>query len=374
MAVTEPTMNVTEVAVFQVDLPIKDGTYDWSGGQSHASFDSTIVRLQTSEGITGWGETTTLGSAYLPAYAGGVRSGIEELVDVVIGADPSQPAVIGRHMDRRLQGHPYVKSAVDIACWDILGKVTGEPVVTLLGGRFEPEVPLYRAISQGSPSAMADRVTRYRKQGYRRFQLKIGEDARTDGRRIRAARERLDSDDILIADANTGLTQHDAIRLVKAVEDFDVYIEQPCDTFQSCQTVRQHTDLPYILDESIDSIDMLVRAYAANAMDMVNLKISKVGGLTKARQFRDLACELGVVMIIEDTWASEIGTAAMAHLAQSTPPDMRLATTDFFNYNDVTTASGAPAVTDGTIKASAKPGLGVSPDMNVLGDPIAVYP
>ena len=100
-----------------------------------------------------------------------------------------------------------------------------------------------------------------------------------------------------------------------AVREIDVYIEQPCLSYRECLAVRQHTGRPFILDEVVDLIDMLVQGVADRAMDVINLKISKVGGLTKARQIRDLAVSLGIALTIEDTWGGDITTAAIAHLA-----------------------------------------------------------
>ncbi len=243
-------------------------------------------------------------------------------------------------MDAALQGHPYVKSALDIACWDILGKVTGQPVCVLLGGRYGEDFVLYRAISQDEPEAMAKRVAGYRAQGYRRFQLKVGGDPEVDVERIRAAAAELEPGDRLVADANTGWLMHDALRVVRAVRDIDVYIEQPCRSYDECLTVRRHCDHPFVLDESIDSLDPLLRGHADRAMDVVNIKISKFGGLTKARQARDLCVSLGIAMTIEDSWGGDITTAAIAHLAHSTPHDYLFTSTDFNSYVTVSTAHG----------------------------------
>lgn len=366
-------MEITEIEVFKVDLPIAEGSYDWAGGNSYSAFDSTVVRLRTDEEVVGYGEVAMLGSSYLPAFGRGARAGIEELSSVVLGADPTQPAVVSDGLDRRLRGHPYVKSAFDMACWDVTGKVRDAPVADLLGGRFGDEVALYRAISQDPPDEMAASVAKYRDQGYEKFQLKIGEDPTTDAERIQAARAELDAEHVLDADANTGLTQHEAVRLVEAVRDIDVYIEQPCRTYEECRAVRKRTDHPMVLDEVMTGIQPVVRGYQEDAMDVVNLKISKVGGLTRARAVRDLCAELGLAMIVEDTWGSEIATAAIAHLAHSTPEDVRFAATDFHNYNAVTTADGAPASEGGTMTAPEEPGLGVDPREDVLGDPVASY-
>ncbi|WP_336036219.1 cis-3-hydroxy-L-proline dehydratase [Halobacterium yunchengense] len=366
-------MEVTGIDVYTVDLPIAEGTYDWAGGNSYAEFDSTILRLRTDEGVAGWGEVAMLGSAYLPAFGRGARAGVAELADEVLGADPTQPAVLAERLDARLRGHPYVKSALDVACWDLTGKVRDAPVADLLGGRFGDEVDLYRAISQGTPAEMADSVATYRDQGYGAFQLKVGEDPVTDAERIRAARAELEARHVLDADFNTGLTRHEAVRVVDAVSDVDVYVEQPCDSYEACRAVRRQTDKPFVLDEVMTGVDAVLRGYGDDAMDVVNLKISKVGGLTRARAIRDLCADLGVAMIVEDTWGSEVATAAIAHLAHSTPADARFAATDFHNYNAVTTADGAPPAAGGTMAASTDPGLGVEPRLDVLGDPVAVY-
>ena len=127
-------------------------------------------------------------------------------------------------MDAALKGHPYVKSAVDVACWDILGKKAGLPVCELLGGRYGNDFHLYRAISQESPDEMATKVVGYRAEGYHRFQLKVGGDPDTDIARIKAVAAVLRPGDRLVADANTGWLQHEAIRVAKAVRDMDVYI------------------------------------------------------------------------------------------------------------------------------------------------------
>ena len=137
-------------------------------------------------GATGWAECTPLGSAYLPAYAGGVRAGLKELAPKLIGLDPRELGIINRRMDEALRGHPYVKSPIDIACWDILGKTCGLPVVTLLGGRQMEDIQLYRAVSQEAPDAMARKVIGYRSEGYRKFQLKTGGAADDDIARIKA--------------------------------------------------------------------------------------------------------------------------------------------------------------------------------------------
>jgi L-alanine-DL-glutamate epimerase-like enolase superfamily enzyme len=363
-------MKIKRIRAYKVGLPLHEGTYKWSGGKSVTVFDSTVVEVETDAGITGFGEVCPLGPFYLPAYANGVRAGIAELGPHLIGEDPRQLGKLNRLMDAALKGHNYVKSGIDMACWDILGKVTGQPVCILMGGRFGEDYLLYRAISQESPEAMANRVAGYRAEGYTRFQLKVGGDPAVDIDRIHAVAAKLQPGDRLIADANTGWLMHDAMRVVRAVRDVDVYIEQPCLSYEECLSIREHCDHPFVLDEVIDGIDMLLRGHADRAMDVVNIKISKVGGLTKAKQARDLCVSLGVAMTLEDSWGGDIVTAAISHLAHSTPSEFLFTSTDFNSYVTQSIADGAPRRINGRMSASTTPGLGVSPRMDVLGKPV----
>ena len=363
-------MKITRIAAYQVDLPLHEGSYKWSGGKSVSVFDSTIVQVETDTGLVGHGEVCPLGPFYLPAYAEGVRAGIKELAPHLLGHDPTHLAVLNRVMDAALKGHPYVKSGIDMACWDILGQVTEQPVCLLLGGRYGDDFVLYRAISQQSPDEMAEKVAGYRDEGYRRFQLKVGADPQTDIERIRAVSALLGPDEKLIADANTGWLMHEAARVVRAVDDVDVYIEQPCLSYEECLSIRRRTSHPFVLDEVVNDLDMLLRGHADGAMDVVNIKISKFGGLTKARLARDLCVSLGIAMTIEDSWGGDITTAAIAHLAHSTPPEFLFTATDFNSYVTVSTAAGAPQRAQGRLAASTAPGLGITPKWDVIGKPV----
>jgi L-alanine-DL-glutamate epimerase-like enolase superfamily enzyme len=363
------TMKISKITVWQVDLPLHEGDYKWSGGKSVETFDSTIVGVETDEGVIGYGEVCPLGPVYLASYAKGVRVGVEELGPSLLGENPLHLEKLNRLMDQAMKGHPYVKSAIDVACWDILGKVSGLPVSSLLGGAYGENFVLYRAISQESPDEMAKKIAGYREEGYRRFQLKVGGDPDTDIERISQASAQLQPGDKLVADANTGWLKHEAMRVVEAVRDIDVYIEQPCLRYEDCLSVRKHTNLPFVLDEVIDGMPEILKASHDLSMDVVNIKISKFGGLTRAKQARDLCVSLGVAMTLEDTWGGDIVTSAIAHLAHSTPTDFLFTATDFNSYVTQPLANGAPQRINGRMASSMAPGLGIEPMMDVLGDP-----
>ena len=195
-------MKIRRIAAYRVDLPLHEGSYKWSGGKSVGVFDSTIVEVEADDGTVGHGEVCPLGSAYLPSYAAGVRAGVAELAPQLIGADPTQLGKLNRRMDSAMKGHPYVKSGIDIACWDILGKVAGMPVCHLLGRSlrrgFRPLPGDLAAVAGGDggerrrlpgPKATASSSSRW------------GGDPDTDIARIKAVAAVLEPGDRLVADA-----------------------------------------------------------------------------------------------------------------------------------------------------------------------------
>ena len=363
-------MKITGIRVWQIDLPLAEGSYQWAGGKSVEVFDTTLLAVDTDAGITGWGEVCPLGPVYLPAYAEGVRGGIRMLGHHLLGLDPREHHVLWQVMDGQLKGHPFVKSGLDMAAWDLLGKAAGLPVATLLGGIASREIPLYRAISQRPAEEMAANLRGYRDDGYRRFQLKVGGDADEDIRRIRACRAILEPSDKLVADANTGWLPADAMRVVNAVRDLDVFIEQPCLSYEESRSIRERTTLPFVLDENIDGLEPFLRASHDRAMDMVNIKLSKLGGLTQARLIRDLCTRMGMLMIVEDSWGGDVSTAAIAHAAASTASRNLFAATDFNGYVTRSFADNAPRREGGIMRLPDGPGLGVAPRVDELGPPL----
>lgn len=367
---------ISRVSAHRVALPLHDKVYRWSNGKSIEVFESTVVRIETREGLVGYGENTPLGSSYLPAFPRGTRAGLEELAPHLIGKDPTRLNSINSIMDHALKGHPYVKSAIDMACHDLLGKASGLPVCELLGGRFGDSFPLYRAISQGSPEEMAASVSKYYDEGYRKFQLKVGgSDVQADIARIRQCRRLLDEKSAsgpgsipLFCDANTAWLMHQAVQVCNAVSDLSAtYIEQPCLTYDECLSVRRQTSLPFILDECMDDVHVLAAILRDKAADCINLKISKVGGLSRARVIRDLCVQYGIAMNIEDTWGGDLVTAAIASLAHSTPPNLLLCSTDFNSYGPVEMGETSCRRVGGKLAAPLEAGLGVAVRDDVLG-------
>ena len=350
--------------MFGYGLRYAHGEYVMSGGRSVAALASTLVRVTSDSGLEGWGETCPLGPTYLEAHADGARAALRVLAPALLGVDAGNPHAVQDAMDGALRGHAYAKSALDIACWDLLGQALGVPVSTLLGGVRSPDFPLYVAIPLGPAEAMVQHVRDRRAEGVRHFQLKLGADPREDAARVRAVLE--EDLDVVVADANGGWRLQDAVIAARALEGLDrVLFEQPCPTLEECLVVRERTTLPMVLDEVITDVQTLIRAYGA--MEGINLKIGRVGGLTKARLIRDLGSELGLRFTIEDSWGGDVTTAAVSHLAASTAPDHLLMASFMNDWTLDHVAGYEPHSLRGRGAAPTTPGLGLEVDTERLG-------
>lgn len=374
-------MKIERISVYTFDLPYvgsrKDrqggASYEWGKGYVVRTGCTYVVRIDTDEGITGWGEICPIGSNYAEAFPLGVPAGVAQISPLLIGKDPTKIGMINAIMDDQLMGQEYVKTPIDVACWDILGRSLNAPIHALLGGRQYEKMPMYRVIPMDEPKDVPQEMDNIRAQGYRQFQVKVGRDPEEDAMRIRLACEHLNPGEKIFADANRGWRRDEALKFVSLTKGLFFFIEQPCNDYHDCLAVRRKADQPIKLDESIVDVNAMLQAFQDDACDEMCIKIARVGGLTKARQMRDLAAARGLPMTVEDSWGAELVTAALAHLAASTPIGYLMNTTDLQNYNTVSLGTRSADGRDGYLEVNDDPGLGVMPDMSVLGDPIAVH-
>jgi L-alanine-DL-glutamate epimerase-like enolase superfamily enzyme len=358
-------MKIARVTILGYELNYAHGEYVMSGGRTVTTLPSTVVRIETGDGVVGYGETCPLGATYLPAHGEGARAALRALAPALLGVDPRNLNAVQAAMDGALAGHDYAKSAVDIACWDAFGRAAGLPVSALLGGALVEDFPLYVAIPLGPVPDMVEHVRARRAEGIRLFQLKLGADPREDAARVRAVLEATEPGETIVADANGGWRLQDATIAARALEDLDrVLFEQPCPTLEECLIVRERTTLPMVLDEVIVDVDTLLRA--RGAIDGVNLKIGRVGGLTKGRLLRDLGVRLGIRFTIEDSWGGDITSAAVAHLAASTHPDHLLMASFMNDWTLEHVAGHEPRSAAGRGAAPRGPGLGITVDERAL--------
>ncbi|MDJ0628179.1 MAG: enolase C-terminal domain-like protein [Rhodobacter sp.] len=366
-------MKITGISIYKTRLPYVGGTYGWGRGNAFATAVASVVVIDTDAGLQGCGEFTPCGENYIAAHSEGVEAAARLLAPNLLGEDPRQVARIEQIMDAALQGHGYAKAPFDAACWDLLGQSLGAPVWLLLGGKLTDGAPMYRVAPHKSPAETVAEMEAHRTAGYRQFQIKVGADPALDIERIRATVPLLKPGEKAMADANQGWHVDEALRVARATRDLDYILEQPCRTYEECRQVRARSDLPMKLDECVTGLAAAQRIVQDRGAEICCLKISNLGGLSKARRIRDYLIDNRIPVVAEDTWGGEITTATLSHFAASTPADWLVNTTDLHNYNTRSTGTPGPQTAHGRLYAPGTPGLGVRPDFASLGDPVAVY-
>jgi cis-L-3-hydroxyproline dehydratase len=363
-------VKIAGVDVFQKTYHVEPGPFTMSGGRVVAEQDSTIVRVQTDDGAYGWGEQCSFSPAYIPGHGAATRATIPLLATAIMGADPREVEKVHERMDKAVVGQEYAKSALDIACWDLLGRATGLRVSELLGGTCSEEVALYKAVSLGEPSAMGKRAAEIRGEGYDFVQVKVGDAWEDDLRRISACVDGLPDMGRVVIDANGQWPGHDALRVAGRLGELDVYLEQPCATTRECCAVREMAGKPMVLDESLTGFPALLDALVAGGLDVARLKLSRFGGITPLRKARDLCLAMGVAISIEDSAGGDIVSAATVHLAASIPDRGRFDA--FVPSGEVREHVALDPVVPlrGQARVPAGAGLGVEVDLTMLGAPV----
>lgn len=365
-------MKIIRIDLYQVDIPIKEPKTFANG--VYASFDDTIVRIETDTGLAGWGEVCPIATTYQPEHAAGVRAAIAEMAPGLLGKDPSHIGVINQTMNDWLMGSLNAKSAIDIACWDIAAKAVGKPLFELLGGPLQAKAKGYAAVELGALEQVIPDMEMYRAKGYRHFQIKSKtNDLDMAIARLRHADQNRQPGEILVADANKAWQPHEALRVLRMTEDIDFYVEQPCLTYEECLSIRRQTRQPMILDECMTSPAMVLRGLSDNAFEGIGCKITRVGGITGTKLIRDMLALNGKTMTIDDMWGADLSAAAQTHLAVSTSPKTCLASYISTDFSELRYDLEAPSFANGYIAPNGKAGLGVEPDMSILGDPVQTF-
>ena len=367
-------MRISRVSVWQMDLPLHT-PYFLSGGRLRFdSLDSTIIRIDTDEGLSGWGEACPWGHTYLPAHGPGVRAGLGVLAPSVVGLDPRGLDHLNAVMDATLPGHPYVKSAIDIACWDIFGQAAGMPLWQCLGGHGATPVAVNSSISTGTPDEMIELIRTASAAGYRTHSAKIGgTDIAADIARIEAVAAALPDGESVTFDINRAWQPATAIQVLNSVASRD-WIEQPCETLDQCAHVAERVPQPIMLDESMHGFQDHLEAWRRGACEGVKVKPNRLGGLTRARQVRDFGVSVGWQMHIEDVGGTALADTAAIHLAASTPDANRLASWLCHYHLALDPVPGQGARNSGGVAVPpSAPGLGVAPDETAIGAPVAIY-
>lgn len=362
-------MKIKKVSLYRKDLPMICGKFTCSLEAGVSSADVVIVKIETDEGITGYGESGSIGS--FPNYGHAILTSTAELIrHHIIGKDPRNINRINESLGFMV-GHGYAKAACDIACWDILGKSLNQPIYALLGGALQQSVPLYRSITEQSPKMLLEAISTWRAEGYRHFQIKAGVGTPAeDIERIATVLSHRKEGEHYTVDPVGRWRIDQALHILNALSEFDVMIEQPCNTLAECVSLRQRTHLPIKLDNIITNTSQLIKAYTEQACDAVSLKLNSLGGITPVTQARELARSMAIPVTYDSMWGTEISAAATTHLALSTTSNRLLNTCDVHNYTSFSVArdNNLQSEQGQMFFLEEKAGLGIEIDNDALGE------
>ena len=367
-------MKITRISVYQVDLPLEHPDWLAGGRLKFECLDATFVKIETDAGITGWGEGTPWGHTYVPAHGPGIRAGIETMASFVLGLDPRRVLDVERAMDLALPGHLYAKSPIDMACWDIAGKAAGLPIADLMGGGSRTPRPIASSVGAKTVEETREVIQRYRDRGYVAHSVKIGGDVERDVARVRDVESIRLPGEIVLYDVNRGWTRQQALRVMQATEDLKVMFEQPGETLDDIAAIRPLHSAPVSVDESLVTLQDAARIARDGLAEIFGIKLNRVGGLTKAARMRDVALAHGIDMFVMATGGSVLADTEALHLA-ATIPDINChavwACQDMLTV-DIADGRG-PRNNAGHLHLPEEPGLGVEPNEDQLGHPVAVY-
>ena len=343
-----------------------------SGERTSTGMDVVVVRVTGEDGTVGIGESGCTGvtfDAHDPVLQ---VAGVKMLAPLLLGADAASPASVHRLMGTALVGHPYVKSPIDIAVWDLAARSAGVPLWKLVGGDEAGSTPLYRPVQGATPEACRAKTHERLAQGYRRLQVKVGDDPLKDAQRVLAVREEAGPDVVIYADANCGFSLSSARRFVRelGIGGAGIYLEQPCPTLTDCAALRESWAGPMVMDENITSLSALLEAHRLGVADGVTVKLTRIGGITPARLIRDVAVELGIAVTVEDASGCDLADTTFAHMNASTPERLRVHTVDFDSWITGTFVDGPRPRDGGVLRPQHDaPGLGLTLKEELLVDP-----
>lgn len=364
---------IKEIHVYQHDLPVKNGPYTMANAEVYG-LDTTLVRVVDDAGTVGWGETCPVGPTYAEAHAKGARAALAELAPKVIGVEAA-PIPLRRAMDGALNGHNYVKAALDIAIYDLLGRSTGLSVADLLGGAVTDRVASYYATGVGAPDEIARIAKEKADEGFPRLQVKVGgRPVEIDIEVIRKVWEKVEGRMRLAVDGNRGWTTRDALRVSRECPEIPFIIEQPCDRIEDLEKIRPQLTHAVYMDESSVDLATVIKLVGRELVDGFGMKVTRIGGLLPMTAFRQICAARNLPHTCDDSWGGDIIAAACMHTAATVDPRLMegvwIAAPYIEGHYD---EGGGINIQDGHIAVPQGPGLGLSIDPDRFGVPVASY-
>ena len=362
-------MKITRIETIPIKVPLKADVAIRSGrGGAHTASPFLLVKVYTDEGLIGIGE-----SSCTPRWSGEdqvtgshlIRTYLEPML---LGENPLDAELLTQKFRLAFAGNFFTKAAIEMALWDIAGKAAGKPIFELLGGRIRELVPTKWSVTGVAPEQAAEIASRAKSQGFKAMKVKVGIEPEADIARVRAVRKAIGSEMKLGVDANGGWSPDVAVRIIEQLYEFGIaFAEQPVapEDVALMAEVRKKIRVPVIADESVYTLQDAMTLARLGAADVFSIYVGKAGGIGPARKIAAFAQSAGLKCTVGSNLELGVGSAAMVHLAISTPG---IAAEEFpcdiigpFYYEDDIVREPLP-IKSGEAKPNDCPGLGVELD------------
>jgi len=366
-------LGIQQIEVYPVTLAYHEPFRIAPGASTESR--NVVVKIVTDYDIYGWGESSP-SERVTGETAETVIRALDKIAPKLIGMCPLRIEKNVEIMDTAVAGNPAAKAAIDIALHDILGKTVRKELFRLLGG-YRTEVLTDITLSIKSPEEMAKDAVKAVKKGFKALKVKVGINPEEDVERIRLIREAVGENIQIRIDANQGWTPRQAIKVLNKIEKFNIqFAEQPvpAEDIKGLIEVKRNSPIPIMADESVHSPEDALRLVKAEAVDLINIKLMKSGGILKAKKIAAIAEAAEIPCMIGCMGESEIGIAAGAHLAAAVKNIQYADLDSHLLLKDKLVTKGGTKVRSSMHIFPKQPGLGIK-ELNdkILGKPLKVY-
>lgn len=311
-------MRLTHLTIYESPVALTEPFVISLGPLTHAN--NLLVRAETNTGLVGWGEA----SPFPTIHGETMEAGYEVarfLARQLLGVDPRDAAGFTSLLDRAIAGNTCVKSAFDMACYDLAAQAANQPLYACLGGKDDKPLHTDYTISLGAVEAMVKKARWIKSRGFPVVKIKLGEGPQ-DAERVDQISRALGPETPLRLDANQGWTPDLAIRLLQGMAGYNIqHCEAPIPRrdFLDLPRIRAYSPIPIFADEACWDHEDARRLLDLEAIDGINIKISKSGGLYKALKILRIAEAENIPVQIGGFLESRLGFTAAAHLALCSP-------------------------------------------------------
>ncbi|RJS82350.1 dipeptide epimerase [Candidatus Bathyarchaeota archaeon] len=365
-------LGIQQIEIYRVNLAYKEPFRIAPGASTESR--NIIVKILTDYDVVGWGEASPSERVTGETPETVVRV-LGKIAPRLLGKCPLRIEQDVELMDSLVKGNPSAKAAIDIALHDILGKTARKPLFMLMGG-YRTEVLTDITLSIKSPKEMARDAVKAVKKGFKALKVKVGVNPTEDLERIKRIREAVGENIELRIDANQGWTPKQAVEVLNKMEKFNIeFAEQPvpAEDLKGLIEVKRNSPIPVMADESVHSPEDALRLIQAEAVDLINIKLMKSGGILKGRKIAAIAEAAGIPCMIGCMGESDIGIAAGTHLAAAVKNIQYADLDSNLLQKDKLVKKGGIKVKNSMRIFPKQNGLGIKVDDKRLSNPIRIF-